>query len=141
MTTSRGFRIVAAVLSLPQLVTGIWAATAPESWYENFPGAGPHLVSAIPPFNEHLATDAGAGLLATALALLIAAWWGDLAGLRIALIGFVAFAALHAFFHVTHASPRLSAGENLYASGILVAELVVGVALLALALRRARDER
>jgi hypothetical protein len=114
---------------------------APENWYDDFPGVGPHLVSAIPPYNDHLATDAGAGLLATALALLIAAWWGDAAGLRVGLAGFVTFVALHTYFHLTHASPKLSSGENLYASGILVAELVAGVALLALAWRKARAPR
>jgi len=138
---SRGVRIVAALVALPQLVTGIWAVAAPKNWYNEFPGVGPHLVSAIPPFNDHLATDAGAGLLATALALLIAAWWGNVAGLRIALAGFVIFGALHTFFHVTHESPIFTAGENAYASGILVVELLVGVVLLVLSLRTADDAR
>jgi hypothetical protein len=138
---SRGLRLVAALVALPQLITGIWAVISPATWYDEFPGVGPHLVSAIPPFNDHLATDAGAGLFATALAVVIAAWWGDLAAIRIGLVGFIAFDGLHAYFHVTHASPRLSAGENLYSSGILVFELVVAVVLLVLALRTARDAR
>lgn len=138
---SRGIRLTATLVALPQFVTGLWAVIAPASWYRDFPGVGPHLVSAIPPYNDHLATDAGAGLLATALALLLAAWWGDIAGLRIGLVGFLAFVGLHAFFHVTHASPILSTGENLYSSGILVIEFVVAAAVLVLALRTDRDAR
>jgi len=141
MTVKRGIRIAAALLALPQLVTGIWAVVSPATWYDDFPGVGPKLVSAIPPYNDHLATDAGAGLLATALALIIAAWWGNLGGIRIGLIGFIAFVAPHGFFHVTNPSPHLSAGENLYSSGVLVVELALAVLLLLLALRTARDER
>jgi len=136
---SRGVRIVAAILSVPQLLTGIWAVAAPKSWYDTFPGIGPHLVSAIPPYNDHLSTDAGAGLFATALALLVAALWGDVAALRIGLVGFIAFVGPHAFFHVMHASPHLTAGENVYSSGVLVAELAVAVVLLVCALRTARE--
>jgi hypothetical protein len=88
-----------------------------------------------------LATDAGAGLFATALALIVAAWWGDLAALRIGLLGFIAFVGPHGFFHVTHPSPHLSSGENLYSSGVLAVELVLAVVLLLLALRTARTER
>jgi len=37
----------------------------------------PRLVAAEPPYNAHLATDAGAGLLASGLVLLVAAWLSD----------------------------------------------------------------
>ena len=86
---SRGVRLVAVLVALPSLATGIWAVTSPRTWYDDFPGIGPRLVSAIPPYNPHLATDAGAGLFATALALIIAAWWGDVAAVRIGLVGFI----------------------------------------------------
>lgn len=141
MTVVRGIRIAAALVALPQFVTGVWAVVSPQTWYDDFPGVGPKLVSAIPPYNDHLATDAGAGLLATALIVIIAAWWGDLAALRIALIGFLVFDGLHGFFHVTNPSPHLSSGENLYSSGVLVVEFVLASILLALAVRTARDER
>ncbi len=138
MTVSRGIRVAAALVALPQLATGIWAVVSPATWFDDFPGVGPELVSAIPPYNDHLATDAGAGLLATALAVVVAAWWGDLAALRIGLFGFIVFDGLHAFFHLTHPSAHLSTGENLYSSGVLVVELVLAVVLLALAARAAR---
>jgi hypothetical protein len=139
MTVTRGIRIAAALVALPQLVTGIWAVVSPTTWYNDFPGVGPELVSAIPPYNDHLATDAGAGLLATALAVIVAAWWGDLAAIRISLLGFIVFVGLHGFFHVTHPSPHLSAGENLYSSGVLVVEFALAVVLLVLAARTARE--
>jgi uncharacterized membrane protein len=138
---SRGFRTAAALVALPQFVTGIWALVSPATWYNDFPGVGPELVSAIPPYNNHLATDAGAGLFATALAVLVAAWWGDIGALRVGLLSFIAFVGPHGFFHLTHPSPHLSSGENLYSSGVLVVELVLAVVLLVLALRTARDAR
>lgn len=141
MTVTRGIRIAAALVAFPQLMTGIWAVVSPRTWYDDFPGVGPELVSAIPPYNDHLATDAGAGLLATALAVMIAAWWGDLAALRIGLLGFLVFVGLHGFFHLTNPSPHLSAGENAYSSGVLVVEFGLALILLVLATRTARSAR
>ena len=46
-------------LAVPQLVTGLWAVIATRNWFERFPGVDPRLVAAEPPFNAHLATDAG----------------------------------------------------------------------------------
>ena len=141
MTIHRGIRIAAALVALPQFVTGVWAVVSPRTWYDDFPGVGPQLVSAIPPYNAHLATDAGAGLLATALIVMVAAWWGNLAALRIALFGFLVFDGLHGFFHVMNPSPHLSSGENLYSSGVLVVEFVLAFILLVFAARTAADDR
>lgn len=141
MTIHRGIRIAAALVALPQFVTGVWAVVSPRTWYDDFPGVGPQLVSAIPPYNAHLATDAGAGLLATALIVMVAAWWGNLAALRIALFGFLVFDGLHGFFHVMNPSPHLSSGENLYSSGVLVVEFVLALILLVFAARTAPDDR
>ena len=57
-------RVGMVVLAVPQLAIGIWAMVAPHHWYENFPGVHPHLISAEPPYNAHLATDAGIGFFA-----------------------------------------------------------------------------
>ena len=44
-----------------QRAAGLWAVLAPERWYDDFPGFDPRLVSAEPPYNAHLVTDAGPG--------------------------------------------------------------------------------
>jgi hypothetical protein len=124
-------------LAVPQLVTGTWAVLAPRSWYRSFPGVDPRLVAADPPFNEHLATDAGAGFLATAVALLAAAAWGSRGGTAVALLAYLAFALPHLAFHVANPAPGLSATEDIV-NGVALA---AGVALAGLLLWRVRPRR
>jgi hypothetical protein len=103
---------VIVTLAVPQLVIGLWACLAPESWFDSFPGFDPRLVAAIPPYNEHLATDAGAGFLATGAALLVAALWGRRGGVRVALVAVAAFTAPHALYHLLHPADALSTAED-----------------------------
>ena len=65
-------RLILIGLAVPNILAGCWAVLSPAHWYENFPGWSPRLVSALPPFNEHLVSDSGSGLLATGLLVLIA---------------------------------------------------------------------
>jgi len=99
-------------LGVPNILAGCWAVFATANWYENFPGWSPRLVAALPPFNEHLAADAGAGLLATGLLMLIA-------GVRLrrdvtitAIVGYLAFSLPHAAFHLRHPGDGMSAAED-----------------------------
>ncbi len=85
-------RVGMVLLAVPQLVIGIWAMLAPHSWYQSFPGVEPHLISADPPYNAHLATDAGIGFFCTGVGLLVAAAWGRRSGVWVALVTFLAFA-------------------------------------------------
>ena len=41
----------------PALVVGVWALVLPRSFYDDFPAAGRHWVSALGPYNEHLVRD------------------------------------------------------------------------------------
>ena len=113
------------MLAVPQLVVGLWAVLAPESWFEDFPGVDPRLVAAEPPFNQHLATDAGAGFLCTAVALLLAAWWGRRQVVLLALATFAAFAIPHLAYHAGHPSDRLSSGEDALSLVLLAGPLVL----------------
>ena len=63
----RGQRIVIGVLLLIALVTGLWAAVAPRSFYDSFPGSGLHWVSTDGPYNRHLVSDVGSMYLALAV--------------------------------------------------------------------------
>ena len=42
-------------------VVAAWILIAPKGFYDTFPGGGTHWVSALPPYNEHLERDFGAG--------------------------------------------------------------------------------
>lgn len=119
-----------AALALPQLVTGLWAVTAPRHWYETFPGFGPMLVAADPPFNAHLATDAGAGFLATGVVLVLAAAWGERRLVQVALGGVLAFAMAHLSYHSVNPAPGLTDAEDVVSAIGLVLATVIPLALL-----------
>ena len=113
-------------MAVPQLVIGLWAVLAPESWFDSFPGFDPRLVAAEPPYNQHLASDAGAGFVATGVALLAAAIWANRTGVRVALLAFVAFTLPHVVYHATNPSDLLSGSQDVVnvltlASGLVLA--------------------
>ncbi len=131
-------RVVMIVpLAVPQLVVGIWALVAPHNWYDKFPGFGPHLISAEPPFNQHLATDVGAGFLATGVALVVGAIWAERSGVYVALAAFAAFAVPHFLYHATHSASALTDSQNVANVGTLG----IGLVFLAAAAWGARPRR
>jgi uncharacterized protein YjeT (DUF2065 family) len=85
----RTTRVVAAAAGLLLVATGLWAFTAPRSFYE--------VVATYPPFNQHLLHDIGAFNLGLGAALLLALAWAD--GLLVALGGVGVGAAAHALAH------------------------------------------
>lgn len=126
---SNQIRLALATLAIPQLLIGVWAVVAPRNWFDLFPGIDPRLVAAQPPFNEHLATDAGTGFLATGLALLVAARWGHRAAIQIALLAYVTFGAPHLLYHAANPAAVLSGGEDLLNVALLAAGPVVATLL------------
>lgn len=141
-TVARGWvRLALVALGVPNLLTGLWAVASPQGWFEDFPGWDPRLVAAEPPFNEHLATDAGAGLLASGLIVLAAAWMGTRSAVRLGLIGYAAFAIPHAGWHVLNPSESLSGMEEVQNTAPLVFAAVATVGLfIATAVPRERAE-
>ena len=134
-------RIAMVALGVPNALAGLWAVLAPSSWYDDFPGWDPRLVAADPPFNEHLATDAGAGLLASGFVLIVAAWLGDRRSVRFGLAAFLVFAVPHALWHLTNESPGLTSAEDARNVGTLLFSAVAAVVLLVLAGRTASRDR
>ena len=128
----RSRRLILLVLGVPNVVAGAWAVLAPVDWYEDFPGWSPRLVSALPPFNEHLVSDSGSGLLATGLLALMAAWRLRRDVTVVATLGYLAFALPHAVFHLRHPAADLSTGANVVNTSVLCfAVLLVIVVLVA----------
>jgi hypothetical protein len=60
------------LLAVVALYTGAWAYFSPTGWYANFPGLGLSWLPQLGPYNEHLATDAGAMFLALAVLTVVA---------------------------------------------------------------------
>ena len=114
-------------VAVPQLATGLWAVLAPRRWFDDFPGIGPALVGAEPPYNQHLATDAGGAFLATGVALLIAVIWPRRQLAMLALVTYLTFAIPHAVYHAAHEAPGLSGAGDV--ANVLV--LFIGVAAAA----------
>jgi hypothetical protein len=117
------------LLAVPQLVTGAWAVIAAKNWYESFPGVDPRLVAAEPPFNAHLATDAGAGFLATGVALAFAAVWGRRSGIVVALVAYASFAIPHFVYHAANPAPGLTGAEDAFNVALLASGLVFAAVL------------
>ncbi|AEF40971.1 hypothetical protein [Hoyosella subflava] len=128
-------RIVLAVLAVPQLVTGLWAVINPRHWYDTFPGLGPLLVAAEPPFNAHLATDAGAGFLAVGVVAGVAALWGERRVVLVGGLGFAAFAVPHVLYHAANPAPGLNATANTINVIILSTAALLPLAVVAASLK------
>ena len=125
-------RLILLVLGVPNVVAGAWAILSPVDWYEDFPGWSPRLVSALPPFNEHLVSDSGSGLLAAGLLALMGAWRLRRDVTVVVTLGYLAFALPHAVFHLRHPAADLSTGANLANTTVLwLAVLLVIVVLVA----------
>tara|TARA_B100000586_G_scaffold81684_1_gene57655 strand:- start:846 stop:1265 length:420 start_codon:yes stop_codon:yes gene_type:complete len=128
----RSKRLILLVLGVPNVVAGAWAILSPVDWYEDFPGWSPRLVSALPPFNEHLVSDSGSGLLAAGLLALMGAWRLRRDVTVVVTLGYLAFALPHAVFHLRHPAADLSTGANLANTTVLwLAVLLVIVVLVA----------
>lgn len=134
MGRHRVLRILLVAMGVPNLVAGLWAVLAPRSWFDDFPGWAPRLVAALPPFNEHLATDAGAGLLATGVGAVVAAWLLRRDVVLTAAGVYLVFAGPHALWHLTHPADALTGAENALNAGFLVLAASAAVAVLVLAL-------
>jgi len=131
-------RLILVGLAVPNVLSGCWAVFAPADWYEDFPGWSPRLVSALPPFNEHLAADAGAGLLATGLLVLIAGLYLRRDMTIIATVGYLAFSLPHAVFHLRHPGDGMSTAENaLNVTALWLAVVLAGIVLIDELRRRA----
>jgi hypothetical protein len=70
--STRATRIVLAVLAATAAFVGLWAVSAPLSFYTSFPGGGHRWIAADGPYNEHLIRDVG-GLYLALLALIVGA--------------------------------------------------------------------
>jgi hypothetical protein len=122
-------RIGLVVLAPANIATGLWALVATRSWFDDFPGVGARLVAAEPPFNEHLARDAGAGFLATGVALLAAAALGRRNAVLVALLAYVTFSLPHLVYHAANQPAALSGAAQAVNVALLSSSVVLALVL------------
>ncbi len=132
MEQSKLIRVLLVILAVPNLFAGLWALVSPQGWYDNFPGYAPQLISAYPPFNNHLVTDAGAGLFAAGAAALTAALWPRREVIIASMVAVLAFVVPHTLFHLFNPSDLLTASEDATST----ASLGISVAIAAYVLGR-----
>lgn len=140
---SRGLiRTGLVVLAIPSIVIAAWSLISPRGFYDNFPGAGRHWVSALPPFNEHLLRDFGAANLTIALVLLGAAVFCERRLVQVAVVAFFLGTLPHFIYHLT-TTDHYSTSDNIWSLGGFVLELVIaaGVWLLTVRAPRRREPR
>jgi hypothetical protein len=102
MTRELGLRIALGYLAAMNALIGIWAQFFPQSFFDDFPGAGDAWVAVDGPYNEHLVRDVGALSLALFVVLAAAA-----IGLKKSVVIVASLASLvagvpHLIYHVRH---------------------------------------
>lgn len=129
-------RVVLVVWTAVSVQLGIWAALAPRSFYDDFPGFGREWVRVDGPYNEHLVRDFGALNLALAV-VTIAALITLSRPLVIAVaVAWLAWSVPHFVYHLRHLDMFSSTGDkgaNVFLLGSLP---VLAVVVLVVTLRR-----
>jgi pimeloyl-ACP methyl ester carboxylesterase len=98
----RLLRIGLWVLAFSAVFPGIWAALAPRSFYDDFPGLGRSWVSPDGPYNEHLVRDVGDLYLALAIVTVGAAITLGRPFVRAVLVAWFVSGTLHVVYHSRH---------------------------------------
>jgi hypothetical protein len=126
-----GWRVLLAIVGGLDAGTGGWALIDPRGWWDKFPGFGHHWVSGQGGvFNEHLASDAGAGFLAVGLLLVVGAVIGTPLAMRLAALALLVHALPHFIFHVANSPEHLSGGDKTAGTYGLLGEAVIGLITL-----------
>ena len=134
----RAVRVLLVVLGVPAVVIGAWAAFAPRSFYEDFPGFGQLWVRPDGPFNEHLVRDVGNLNLALAFVTLAAGVWCTPLLARLVAGAWLVEGIPHLVYHLRHLDPLASDAKVLSIAGLAIVP-VVALVLLAMETDRGRS--
>lgn len=131
----RALRVILIVLGVGNIPVGAWAAFAPRSFYDDFPGFGRHWVRVDGPYNEHLVRDFGALNLALAIVTIAAAITLARPLVIAVAIAWLAWGIPHLVYHSRHLDVYDTTDQVL--NVVLLSALpVLAVAALVLTLRR-----
>jgi hypothetical protein len=95
-------KVLLAIIALGLLGVGAYAALAPRSFYDDFPGGGRHWVAVDGPFNEHLVRDVGTLNLALAAVAIAALVRPDRYLVQVVAGAALVNAAPHFLYHLFH---------------------------------------
>lgn len=126
MRLRQAILVVTAVIGL---FVGGWAAFAPGSFYDAFPGVGRVWVAVDGPFNEHLVRDVGALYLALAAASVVAAATRSVGASQAVGAAWVVFSVPHLVYHLRHLE-LLPPGDWFAEIASLSSTIVLGLPLL-----------
>ncbi|MEY2452774.1 MAG: hypothetical protein QOD92_2348 [Acidimicrobiaceae bacterium] len=122
-------RVLLIVIAAGNALVGLWASVAPESFYDEFPGAGRHWVAVDGPFNEHLVRDVGVLNLAL-MAVVIAALVRPARYLLQVVAGAELIYSLpHFLYHLAHLDPYASS-DKVALMGSLGVSVIAPILLL-----------
>jgi hypothetical protein len=131
-------RILLALLGVPAVIVGVWAAFAPRSFFDDFPGIGQQWVRPDGPFNEHLVRDVGELNLALAVVTLAAIVWLSPVLVRAVAVAWLVEGVPHLVYHLRHLGPLASDARVSSIAGLFVTP-VVAVVLLVMVARSGHD--
>lgn len=123
-------RVGLLLLGLPAVVVGAWAAFAPRSFFDDFPGFGQQWVAPDGVFNEHLVRDVGELNLALALVTLVAVVWTTPVLVRVAAGAWLVNGVPHLVYHLRHLDPLASDARVSSITGLVLGPLVAAALLL-----------
>ena len=139
MTYRTATRVGLGYLLIGALTVGLWAALAPRSFYDGFPGFGRAWISVDGPYNEHFVRDVGGLHLALAVLLVSAIVALNRAMVTTAAVASLAWGIPHLVYHAT-TTDALRTTDNLLNLGGLTASAALPLLLLWAAPRLERDE-
>jgi hypothetical protein len=125
-------RVALGAVAASNLLIGALAALAPRAFYDDFP-FGASWVDELPPYNQHLTTDAGAFYLGFGVLFAWAAWRPQRALVVPLALAWSLTAAIHLLYHVTHLDGFTIADAIAQTVGLAV---VLALPLVALRLNR-----
>jgi hypothetical protein len=128
-------RVALAILTLVSAELGFWAAFAPRSFFDDYPGLGRHWVRVYGPYNEHLVRDFGALNLALAVVTVVALITLGRPLVIAVAIAWLAWGVPHLVYHLRHLD-MLSTGDKVANVVGLVTVPVLAVVVLVLMLPR-----
>ena len=128
-------RILLVWLSLSSLI-GFWAALAPRSFYDDFPGGGRSWVSPDGPYNEHLVRDFGALNLALSVLTIAAAIMLVRSLAVVAALAWLAYSVPHLVYHLRHLDVYETSDQIANVAALALAP-VLAIAVLVLEARSA----
>ena len=130
-------RIGLAMLAIPAAIVGFWAAFAPLSFYDDFPGVGRTWIAPDGPYNQHLVRDVGTLNLALVVITVIALVTLTPMLVRAVLAGWVVYSLPHVIYHLRNMEP-FSTDDQVSIAGSLAFVPILAIVLFVIEVRAPR---